>query len=521
MAKSAGLRPPRTGKTRYNRRRSDRVWRIWRWSRRLLLAGLVLCSAVLLTAAIYAAGRLLPDRPIINTDPESHFKYGSIGSERAAGIPFWIWRALPRVCADLLPGSPEPDRPYASLGLIYEPGRTLPVGMSQRRYLGIDLVGMNCALCHVGQVREKPQDEPRVIAGMPANTVDLMGLQRFLRSCAADPRFSAQTLIPVIGAMAGGLDFIDRYLVYPLAVPWARDRLLSRSALGLHMERRTPWGRGRMDTFSEAKIRFGFTHHTIPPEQRVGVVDPPSLWLQQQREGMHLNWDGNNDSVLERSRACALNTGPPLTTLDLAALRRVESWLQDLPPPDFPFPVDQRLAQRGRALYQSHCAGCHGASGRDFGGERVGTVVPIAEAGTDRWRLDAYTHALAVNQATERTGEGDARFTRFRKTFGYAAPPLDGIWLRAPYLHNGSVPTLRDLLQPEYRRPQQFYRGNDRYDSARVGFVSAAAREQDRRFSLFDTDLPGNGNAGHEGPAFGTDLAPEDKEALVEYLKSF
>lgn len=521
MAQSVGLGPRRRPKRQYARRRSDREWRIWRWSRRLVLIAMALCSAFLLTVTIYAAWRLWPDRPILYADPESHFKYGSLGTERSSGIPYWLWRSLPKLCADLLPSAPRSDQPYASLGLIYEPGRPLPVGMSQRRYLGVDLVGTNCALCHAGQVRESPQEGPRVVAGMPANTLDLMGLQRFLRACAADPRFDAKTLIPLISAMTGGLNFIDRNLVYPLLVPWTRDRLLGRRDASFVLPPPTLWGPGRMDTVAEAKIRFGFGQHDIPDHQRVGVVDPPSLWLQQARQGMHLNWDGNNDSVLERSRACALNTGAPLNTLDLPALRRVEEWLEDLAPPGFPFPVDQRLAHRGDVLYQRYCADCHGVSGRNFAGHRVGTVVPIAEAGTDRWRLDAYTHALAVNQATERTGEGDARFTRFRKTYGYAAPPLDGIWLRAPYLHNGSVPSLRDLLRPEYRRPQRFYRGRTSYDAAQVGFVYGAESEHGRRFSAFDTDLPGNGNAGHEGPAFGTELTPQDKAALVEYLKGF
>jgi len=72
---------------------------------------------------------------------------------------------------------------------------------------------------------------------------------------------------------------------------------------------------------------------------------------------------------------------------------------------------------------------------------------------------------------------GDERFSHFRKTFGYANSPLDGIWLRAPYLHNGSVPTLRDLLQPSANRPKTFYRGYDVYDQKNVGFVTDVAEE--------------------------------------------
>ena len=108
------------------------------------------------------------------------------------------------------------------------------------------------------------------------------------------------------------------------------------------------------------------------------------------------------------------------------------------------------------------------------------------------------------------------RFTHFRKTAGYANMPLDGVWLRAPYLHNGSVPTLRDLLEPPPARPQTFYRGYDVYDRKKGGFVSGVAEEKGRKYFLYDTALPGNGNGGH---LYGTQLTPAEKEALVEYMK--
>jgi hypothetical protein len=125
--------------------------------------------------------------------------------------------------------------------------------------------------------------------------------------------------------------------------------------------------------------------------------------------------------------------------------------------------------------------------------------------------------AFAANQYSL-FPESPYAFRRFRKTDGYANHPLDGIWARAPYLHNGSVPTLRDLLEPPDRRPLVFYRGYDVYDQARVGFVTSVAEEGGRQFFLYDTSLPGNSNAGH---LYGTALPDEDKAAIVEYLKTF
>jgi hypothetical protein len=146
--------------------------------------------------------------------------------------------------------------------------------------------------------------------------------------------------------------------------------------------------------------------------------------------------------------------------------------------------------------------------------------MPIDKIGTDRHRLDSYTEPLAAAQNTLYAGY-PWRFSHFRKTFGYVNMPLDGIWLRAPYLHNGSVPTLRDLLEPAARRPQEFYRGYDVYDPKRVGFVGNVAEEKGRTFFKLDTRLPGNGKQGHEGRDYGTDLNSAEKDAIVEYLKTF
>jgi len=125
-----------------------------------------------------------------------------------------------------------------------------------------------------------------------------------------------------------------------------------------------------------------------------------------------------------------------------------------------------------------------------------------------------------VNQATLYAGY-PWRFQHFRKTFGYANMPLDGVWLRAPYLHNGSVPSLRELLEPAAKRPKVFYRGNDVYDPGKVGFVSTVPAQGGKRFFRYDTAVPGNANVGHEGKAYGTELSAQDKDALVEYLKTF
>ena len=98
----------------------------------------------------------------------------------------------------------------------------------------------------------------------------------------------------------------------------------------------------------------------------------------------------------------------------------------------------------------------------------------------------------------------------------YAARPLYGIWAAAPYLHNGSVPTLYHLLLPPEQRPKTFPLGGREYDPVRLGFaVQTSCSQQD---CVVDTTRTGDGNGGH---LWGTDLSEADRTALLEYLKTY
>jgi hypothetical protein len=472
----------------------------------------------------YAAWRFGGDTPVDYAAIEDHFKYGSTGGERESGFPYWIWKALPHVCEDKLPeGKKFPGQEYRALGFVYEGRRDLPVGVSKRRHMGIDRVFLNCAVCHTSTVRDTPDSAPRLVTGMPANTVDLMTFEKFMFDCAKDAKFSPERIVPEVQRLGGNLDLLDRYLVYPLAVYLMRDRLLMLESRFAVMLQQPDWGPGRVDTFGSAKALFNFPMDKAPASELIGVTDFPSIWLQAPRkdQDMQLHWDGNNTKVEERNRSAAFGTGATPPTLDRERIKRIEDWLLTREPPAYPHPINQDLAGKGVSIYNKYCAGCHGATGRNFDGHDVGKVTPIEHIGTDRHRLDSYTYDLAVNQNLLYAGYPRERFSHFRKTRGYANMPLDGLWLRAPYLHNGSVPTLRDLLEPVSRRPQIFYRGYDVYDRAKVGFMSDVPVEKDRRHFKFDTNVPGNSNQGHEGLAYGTHLSPDEKTALLEYLKTF
>jgi hypothetical protein len=355
---------------------------------------------------------------------------------------------------------------------------------------------------------------------MPANTVDLQAFERFLFACATDEAFTADRMTPEIAHRRTD-DWLNRQLFRFLAIGIARERLLLLRHRFRFMDRAPDTGPGRIDTFNPPKVLLNFPMEKLPRREWVGVCDFPSVWNQAKREGMWLHWDGNNNSVQERNRSAAFGTGALPPTLDRASIRRMEAWIATNTPPPWPYEIDRALAARGAPIYAEYCARCHGQSGTDFTGERVGQVTPIEEIQTDRWRLDSYSEELCANQNLLYAAYPEERFRHFRKTHGYANQPLDGLWLRGPYLHNGSVPTLRDLLEPARQRPALFYRGYDVIDRQQVGFVSNVPREKERAYFEFDTSLPGNGNFGHEGPTYGTELPAADKDALVEFLKTF
>ncbi len=522
--------------------------------RRLGLWIMRICTALVALALLigaYLAWFFLRDEPETFADPEMQFKYGSTGGDRNFGLPYEIWAALPVLFRDKLPEGRQ-DEGWAAFGFIFEPDAPLrrprPVGTSLRRHLGMDRIFLNCAGCHATRVRATPNGPPLIAAGGPSNTVDLGAFQDFLAAAAVDERFTAGDFISQIDSMGLDMGLIENLALRIAGVAIVRERLLSIvDRFDDFVGHEPEFGPGRFDTFNPARVLMNYDFAEVPEEARIGVVDFPSVWMQGPKTGMRLHWDGNNDKVSERNRSAAFGTGATPPLLDRESLARFEAWLATAEPPRFtdvfPDRFDKALAERGAAIYAAECAECHGASGRDFSGEYVGKVTPIDEIATDRGRLDNYTRDLALNQNMLYAGWGDERFQRFRKTNGYANMPLDGLWLRAPYLHGGSVPTLADLLERPENRPAAFLRGGDLYDPERMGFESrpsrippgtaahlfcyvtraggealCPARVPEMRGACADGPCRGNGAEGH---LYGTDLPPEDKRALIEHLKTF
>ncbi len=463
-------------------------------------------------------------------DVVEHFKYGSIGAEPESGIPYRVWRALPR----LFPEAFDNRSDYAAFGFLYEDAadggqRDLPIGIALREYRGVEVVWFNCATCHTGTVQTPGADgaaqRRQIIAGMPSNNLDLQRFVRFVLDAGADERLSPNRLIAAINETGPKLGWMEETIYRWYVIPLLREGLvLRRSRLQPLLARQAPWGPGRVDTFNPYKlIQANIPLSAFADNELAGMADFPAIFQQGPRDKMHLHWDGNNTSLQERNLSAAMGAGVTATSADHPAIERVADWLLTLRPPQSPHRPDPAAVARGRVTFMRDCAGCHGyQDGQSyvFSGARLGEVEPISGVNTDRGRLNSYTERFRQVQLAEFFKGTDYQFKTFKKTDGYANQPLDGLWLRSPYLHNGSVPTLADLLEPAQKRPTSFIRGSDRLDGARGGFVAGPCDPPavSANSFCFDTSRPGNGNGGH---LYGTELPPAEKSDLLSYLLTF
>ena len=442
--------------------------------------------------------------------PEEWFKYGSIGSEASQGIPYWIWRVMPKMFPEYLPGPGG----YAALGVPWERGRETPVGFSIKT-IGFPRVAFNCAFCHTARYRLEPDGSPTLVVPGPAPTINTQAYARFIAAAARDARFNPDAILSEIDRIYE-LPWLDRLIYRYLLVPSTKKALIKYGQQFGWTEEKPDWGPGRIDPFNP--IKFGILQ--MGTDGTIGNADMPPLWNMKARAKHALHWDGLNTDFHEVVVSSAIGDGTTYKSIPEDNLERLEKWLWEVPAPaspfgfdkaaDSPYRVDAKRAAAGKAVFDQHCADCHAAEGK-----RTGSVIPVGELGTDRHRVDMWT-AEAAKRYNAYQKEYDWGMRHFQDVDGYVSVLLDGIWLRGPYLHNGSVPTLRDLLKRPEERPAVFYRGYDLLDPVNVGFVAQGAAAEQTGFR-YDTRVPGNGNQGH---LYGTELTEEQKQALLEYLKS-
>jgi mono/diheme cytochrome c family protein len=299
-------------------------------------------------------------------------------------------------------------------------------------------------------------------------------------------------------------------------------------------------------------------------------VSYPALW-----DTPYMDWVLYNASIrqpMTRNVIEDLGVGAPIDPTTFLSDKIVHSVLMDnivsihrsltrLESPRWPEDllgkIDLDKAGQGEAIYRQTCAGCHvlidrgthmplAGSGAAGSADITVTTVPLDEVKTDprqavnfaarvislgkiggpvsipymdaakavaggiveQWKNQSPANAQAENEVDK------GRQNEFRGIRAYRARPLNGTWATAPYLHNGSVPSLYDLLLPPTQRPKIFYVGSWEFDPVHVGVETGSP------FAgafTFDTRLPGNANGGHE---YGTSLSEPERMALIEFLKT-
>jgi len=258
--------------------------------------------------------------------------------------------------------------------------------------------------------------------------------------------------------------------------------------------------------------------------------DVPAWWLLKKKKTMYYTGGADSRSVRSLMQFMMSPFNPPsafpAAEADFADIR---DYLLSLEAPKYPLPIDKTLAQQGEEVFKETCARCHGSYGAKW--TYPNKIISLKEIGTDRRRFDGITAKFGLYYNKSWFAQGHSKQTpdglASLASAGYQAPPLDGIWATAPYLHNGSVPTVYNLLNSK-TRPRLFTRSYrtdlDSYDARKLGWKVEELKEMPLRKlppiearKIYDTSKPGRGNGGH---TFGDHLTEEERLAVIEYLKT-
>ncbi len=248
-----------------------------------------------------------------------------------------------------------------------------------------------------------------------------------------------------------------------------------------------------------------------------GYQRPPAWWTIKHKSRMYS--DGSaSASGHHTMMAMLLAYGATREDFAQASAKfeDLKHYLWSIPAPPWPFEEPNRVAaKRGEQVFVDHCARCHGEhSGIDA--NYLNHVEPYASVGTDPARAKNFgeTEAAFVNSFL---GAAIEEVEPLESTGGYLAQPLVGIWARAPYFHNGSVPTLRGVVDSGARPTIWQRTGSEEedYDKVDVG-LRYEEPSDNNSIKVYDTRKAGLSNRGH---TFGDDLSEDERSDLLEYLK--
>jgi cytochrome c5 len=365
---------------------------------------------------------------------------------------------------------------------------------------GVEVIANNCLMCHASVLGD------RVIIGLgdanrdftfdAGETAELAGL------VINDPeeRVEWRKWADRIGATAP-------YIISPVIGANPADNL--GLILFAHRDRTT--------------LAWSETPLLDPPPRQVVAIDVPPWWRMKKKNAMFYSGAGRGDHarIMMTASVLCVDSVNQAGFID-SYFPHVRAYIYSIEPPPYPEAIDMTLAERGRAVFDRTCSRCHGTYG-----ERPiypNLVIALEEVGTDPlFAQGAYAETERFHEWFNESFYGE--LSQLEPALGYVAPPLDGIWVTAPFLHNGSIPNIEALLDSS-KRPTYFARTHSPMDylPAEMGWRyteldhGQAAEPNDRmRVRIYDTTLPGMSNAGH---TFGDALGEEERRELIEYLKT-
>lgn len=402
----------------------------------------------------------------------------------------------------------------------------------------VRVANLGCAACHASVTyrADGTPDPGQAWLGMPNTSIDLEAYTGRIFTALREAVGEPGALMETVAQLYPEAGWRERQVLRWMVLPQVRARLA-----GIEGDRPLPFPNGlpgSTNGVAALKFAFGLPLAGGGPGD-AGIVSIPDLAQRHWRTSLLADGAYGVPGMPRQAPVTAATQGDHLRELaaittfftvpsmgvhpdaaagHLSEAEDIFAFLSEVyAPQPFPGPVDPGLARAGAAVYAADCAACHGSYEMREGRAEL-AVFPnwIGDVGTDPLRAKAFTDALA--EAIEETAY--AGMISAEATGLYAAPPLGGLWASAPYLHNGSVPTIAALLDPG-ARPARFMVGGHALDFEALGLLleEEGYPEGYAPFStpgLYDTARPGQGNGGHD---FGRELSPEDRRALIEFLK--
>ncbi len=243
--------------------------------------------------------------------------------------------------------------------------------------------------------------------------------------------------------------------------------------------------------------------------------DTPPWWHVKKKHGLYYNGMGRGafSKMMEQISVVAIQDSSHARAIHTQFID-VLAYIESIEPPRYPQKIDTPLAAKGKPIFQQHCQTCHGEYGENE--TYPNKLIPISEVETDPYYARMLFDSPVTDWYNESWYSHSSPASRMEPTLAYIAPPLDGVWCTAPYLHNGSVPNLHTLLNSK-SRPEK-WKKEKIYDYTLVGWAYKEVMSSDEtNRNVYNTQIKGYSNVGH---FYGDKLNDKERLALIEYLKT-